>query len=82
MEAPPLERKLAAILAADFEGYSRLMHADEEHTLATLTAHRSIVDDLIVRVRGQIFEQLATACWPSFRASWMPLRVRSPSSRR
>ena len=55
MEAPPLERKLAAILAADFEGYSRLMHADEEHTLATLTAHRSIVDDLIVRVRGQIF---------------------------
>jgi len=31
------------------------MHADEEHTLATLTAHRSIVDDLIVRVRGQIF---------------------------
>jgi len=55
MEAPPLERKLAAILAADFEGYSRLMHADEERTLATLTTFRSIVDDLIVRVRGQIF---------------------------
>lgn len=55
MEAPPLERKLAAILAADFEGYSRLMHADEERTLATLTAHRAIVDDLIVRARGQIF---------------------------
>lgn len=55
MEAPPLERKLAAILAADFEGYSRLMHADEESTLATLTAHRTIVDDLIVRARGQIF---------------------------
>ena len=55
MEAPPLERKLAAILAADFEGYSRLMHSDEEKTLVTLTAHRSIVDDLIVRARGQIF---------------------------
>jgi len=55
MEAPPLERKLAAILAADFEGYSRLMHADEERTLVTLTGHRSVVDDLIVRVRGQIF---------------------------
>lgn len=55
MEAPPLERKLAAILAADFEGYSRLMHADEERTLTTLTAHRSVVDDLIVRARGQIF---------------------------
>src|SRR4029079_14306075 len=55
MEAPPLERKLAAILAADFEGYSRLMHSDEEKTLLTLTAHRSIVDDLIIRARGQIF---------------------------
>ena len=55
MEAPPLERKLAAILAADFEGYSRLMHSDEEKTLVTLTAHRSIVDDLIIRARGQIF---------------------------
>src|SRR6185503_5278539 len=55
MEAPPLERKLAAILAADFEGYSRLMHSDEEKTLLTLTAHRSIVDDLIIRAHGQIF---------------------------
>ena len=30
MEAPPLERKLVAILAADVEGYSRLMGVDEE----------------------------------------------------
>jgi class 3 adenylate cyclase len=55
MEAPPLERKLAAILAADVEGYSRLMHADEERTLATLTGHRNIVDDLIAAAHGQIF---------------------------
>jgi adenylate cyclase len=55
MESPPLERKLAAILAADFEGYSRLMHIDEERTLATLTAHRLIVDDLVAAARGQIF---------------------------
>lgn len=33
MEAPPLERKLVAILAADVEGYSRLMHRDEEAAL-------------------------------------------------
>jgi adenylate cyclase len=32
MEAPSLERRLAAILAADVEGYSRLMHQDEEAT--------------------------------------------------
>lgn len=55
MEAPPLERKLAAILAADVEGYSRLMHADEEKTLATLTSHRSIIDGLISAANGQIF---------------------------
>ena len=30
MEAPPLERKLVAILAADVVGYSRLMHDNEE----------------------------------------------------
>jgi class 3 adenylate cyclase len=38
MEAPPLERRLAAILAADVEGHSRLMHGDEEATMATLSA--------------------------------------------
>ncbi|WP_018859593.1 adenylate/guanylate cyclase domain-containing protein [Rhizobium sp. 42MFCr.1] len=55
MEAPPLERKLAAILAADVEGYSRLMNTDEEQTLATLTSHRTIVDGLIEKAHGQIF---------------------------
>ncbi len=34
------ERRLAAILAADVAGYSRLMGVDEEGTLATLTTHR------------------------------------------
>ena len=55
MEAPPLQRKLAAILAADVEGYSRLMHIDEERTLAMLTSHRAIVDALIDSANGQIF---------------------------
>jgi class 3 adenylate cyclase len=54
-DAPPIERKLAAILAADVEGYSRLMHADEERALRTLTAHRQIIDDLILSRHGQIF---------------------------
>jgi adenylate cyclase len=54
MEAPPLERRLAAILAADVEGYSRLMHGDEEATMATLSAHRALVDELIARHRGRI----------------------------
>src|SRR6202049_3527770 len=54
MEAPPLERRLAALLAADVEGYSRLMHGDEEATMATLSAHRALVDELIARHRGRI----------------------------
>jgi class 3 adenylate cyclase len=53
-ETPPLERKLVAILAADVVGYSRLMHDDEERTLATLTAHRAIIDELIANGRGEI----------------------------
>jgi adenylate cyclase len=40
VEAQPVQRKLAAILAADVAGYSRLMGADEEGTLARLKTHR------------------------------------------
>lgn len=54
MEAPPVERRLAAILSADVEGYSRLMHGDEEKTMATLSAHRAVIDDLIGQHRGRI----------------------------
>jgi adenylate cyclase len=53
-ETPPLERKLVAILAADVVGYSRLMHDDEERTLATLSAHRAVIDELIASGRGEI----------------------------
>jgi adenylate cyclase len=54
METPPVERKLVAILAADVEGYSRLMHEDEEATLATLSSHRAIVDSLVQALGGRI----------------------------
>src|ERR1700737_3167823 len=50
-----VERKLAAILAADIPGYSRLMGADEEGTLARLKAHRrELVDPRIKEHRGRI----------------------------
>src|SRR5258705_3946379 len=49
------ERRLAAILAADVAGYSRLMGADEEDTLARLKAHRrDLVDPKIAQHRGRI----------------------------
>jgi len=54
MEAPHLERKLIAILAADIEGYSRLMGIDEAATLTTLSAHRTIADALIAQHGGRI----------------------------
>ena len=41
-----MERKLTAILSADVKGYSRLMGADEEATLCTLTAHRRVMNTL------------------------------------
>src|SRR4051794_2646942 len=55
LEAHSVERKLAAIFAADVEGYSRLMGRDEVGTLRTLTAYRVIVDRLIASHRGRIF---------------------------
>jgi TolB-like protein/class 3 adenylate cyclase len=51
----PIERKLAAIFAADITGYSRLMARDEIATLARLKACRVIVDALIAAHRGRIF---------------------------
>jgi class 3 adenylate cyclase len=51
----PVERRLAAILASDVVGYSRLMGADEEGTLETLKAHRrELVDPKIRESHGRI----------------------------
>ena len=55
MEPTGVERKLAVILAADVEGFTRLMHADEEATHKTLGAYRKIIDGLIARHSGRIF---------------------------
>src|SRR5215831_15037457 len=50
-----VERRLAAILAADVVGYSRLVEADEEGTLARLKALRAeIIDPKIAEHRGRI----------------------------
>jgi class 3 adenylate cyclase len=50
-----IERRLAAILAADIAGYSRLMGADEEGTLAQVKAHRQeLIDPKTSEHRGRI----------------------------
>ncbi len=51
----PVERKLAAIFAADIAGYSRLMGADEAGTFARLKSCRELIDRLIAEHRGRIF---------------------------
>ena len=50
------KRKLAAILSADVEGYSRLMDDDEEATIRTLTAYRSAINDLVQQYRGRVVD--------------------------
>jgi TolB-like protein/class 3 adenylate cyclase/tetratricopeptide (TPR) repeat protein len=55
MAGERMERRLAAVLAADVAGYSRLMGADEEGTLARLKATRkSFVDPVLDSHRGRI----------------------------
>ena len=49
-----VQRKLAAIFAADVAGYSRLVGSDEVGTLRLFTAHRKILDGLIAEHRGRI----------------------------
>ena len=49
-----VERRLAAIFAADVAGYSRLVEQDEVGTLRALTADREIMDRLIREQGGRI----------------------------
>ena len=55
MAAEGVQRRLAAILAIDVAGYSRLMGVDEEGTLRALTAHRrELIDPNIAEHNGRI----------------------------
>ncbi len=55
MPGERVERRLAAVLAADVAGYSRLMGRDEERTLANLKSFRkALVDPAIAAHRGRI----------------------------
>jgi TolB-like protein/class 3 adenylate cyclase/Tfp pilus assembly protein PilF len=50
-----MERRLAAILAADVEGYSRHTEVDEEASTTTLRMYRAVVEEAISSHRGHIF---------------------------
>src|SRR5262245_1897260 len=55
MAVDRVQRRMAAILAADVAGYSRLMGKDEESTIAVLKACREVIDGLIANHTGRIF---------------------------
>lgn len=50
------KRRLAGILSADAQGYSRLMGEDEVGTVRTLTSHRAAMRDVITHFRGRVVD--------------------------
>ena len=50
-----MERRLAAILAADVQGYSHLTELNEEASTATLRMYRAVVEESISAHRGHVF---------------------------
>src|SRR5690242_20227802 len=69
MQAPGPERRLAAVLAADMVGYSRLMEVDEAGTLARLKTHRlELIDPAIAKNRGHIIKTTGDGLLVEFRS--------------
>src|SRR5215207_5264486 len=65
----PEQRKLAAILAADVVGFSRLAGADEDRTLARLRALRSdLIDPTIAVHRGRVVKRTGDGAIVEFRS--------------
>ncbi len=65
------KRKLAAILSADVEGYSRLMDDDEEATVRTLTSYRTVIADLVQQFRGRVVTPRGITSLQSSPVWWM-----------
>lgn len=62
-----MERRLAALLAADVAGYSRLMSNDERGTLATLQRHRAdLISPAITRHRGRLVKLMGDGLLAEF----------------
>jgi adenylate cyclase len=75
MDDPCITRRLAAILAADVAGYSRLMSADEEATLRTLDGYRRTISDLISEHAGRIFGTAGDSVIAEFNSAVQAVRA-------
>ena len=65
-EEKQLDRKLAAILFTDLEGFSRLMGKNEEQALILLDKHNQIVSKYVMKNNGQIIKYIGDAVMASF----------------
>ena len=61
-----MKRKIAAIMAADIAGYSKLIADDEEETLCRLASYRAVFDDFIARASGRVFNTAGDAIFAEF----------------
>jgi adenylate cyclase len=75
MDLPPITRRLAAILAADVAGYSRLMAEDEEATLRRLEEYRRTISDLIDEHSGRIFGSAGDGLIAEFNSTVQAVRA-------
>src|SRR4051794_873872 len=67
MATARVERRMAAILAADVVGYSALMERDEDRTLARLKAHRrEFIEPLIAEYQGRIVKLMGDGALVEF----------------
>src|ERR1700732_5070125 len=75
MEVHNVERRLAAILAADVVGYSRLMEVDEAGTLARLkTIRLELIDPAIAKCKGRIIKTTGDGMLVEFQSVTEALR--------
>jgi class 3 adenylate cyclase/multidrug efflux pump subunit AcrA (membrane-fusion protein) len=75
MRGGPLKRTIAAILAADVAGYSRLVAEDEEDTLRRLADHRSVFREQVSRFGGRVFNTAGDAILAEFPSAVEGLRA-------
>jgi adenylate cyclase len=74
-EGPTVQRRLAAVLAADVVGYSRLMEVDETGTLARLkTVRLEVIDPAITKCKGRIIKTTGDGILVEFQSVTEALR--------
>ncbi len=76
-----VDRRLAAILAADVAGYSRLMGLDEVGTAQVLREHRVVLDALVAKHGGRVVKTTGDGVLIEFTRLLMRSNARSPFRR-